>query len=122
MTLNSTSMARPPPAANDVTTGHARAGGVKHQVKPMWANSTGVRKKLGELLGRFHESERLAWPVVEAGRDSGQIVGGVHRQVGAFGQVLAQQAVGVLVRSALPGRVGVAEVDRDVSGDGEVGV
>ena len=29
-------MARPPPAANDVTAGHTRAGGVKHQVKPMW--------------------------------------------------------------------------------------
>jgi hypothetical protein len=52
------------------------------------------------------------------------------RQVGAFGQVLAQQPVGrgtshthgVLVRSALPGAVRVTEVDRDAGGDGEVGV
>ena len=29
--------------------------------------------------------------------------GGVHRQVAAFGQVLAEQAVGVLVGAALPG-------------------
>src|SRR5712691_12298441 len=42
MTLNSTSMAWPPPAANNVTTGHARAGGVKHQVKPMCQPSVGV--------------------------------------------------------------------------------
>jgi len=28
-------MARPPPAAINLTAGHARAGGVKHQVKPM---------------------------------------------------------------------------------------
>ena len=73
MTLNSTSMAQPPPAANDVTAGHAQAGGVKHQVKPTWAGSTGVRKKLGELFGWFHESECLAGPVVQAGRDPGQI-------------------------------------------------
>ena len=43
-------------------------------------------------------------------------------EVGAFGQVLAQQAVGVLVGAALPGGMGVAEVDRDAGGDGEVGV
>jgi integrase len=40
----------------------------------------------------------------------------VGRQVGAFGQVLANQAVGVLVRSALPGGVRVAEVDREAFG------
>jgi hypothetical protein len=42
MTLNSTSMARPPSAANNSTTGHARAGSVKHQVKPLWQRSVGV--------------------------------------------------------------------------------
>ena len=36
---------------------------------------------------------------------------GVAVQVGAFGEVLAQQAVGVLVGAALPGRVRVGEVD-----------
>ena len=35
------------------------------------ADSTGVRKKLGELLGWFHESERLAGTVVQAGGDAG---------------------------------------------------
>ena len=40
-------------------------------------------------------------------------------QVGALGKVLAEQSVGVLVRAALPWRVGVAEVDRDSGGDGD---
>jgi hypothetical protein len=34
-----------------------------------------VRKELGELLGWFHESERLARAVVEAGCDPGEILG-----------------------------------------------
>ena len=36
---------------------------------------------------------------------------GVCAQVGALGEVLAQQAVGVLIRATLPGGVRVAEVD-----------
>src|SRR5207245_9504318 len=43
-------------------------------------------------------------------------------QVGVFRQVLAQQAVRVLVRAALPGAARVAEVDLDLGGDGELGV
>ena len=35
----------------------------------------------------------------------------VLRQVGAFGEVLSQQPVGVLVGSSLPGAVRIAEVD-----------
>jgi hypothetical protein len=41
-----------------------------------------------------------------AGRSSG----GVDGQVGALGQVLAQQPVGVLIRAALPRAAGVREV------------
>lgn len=43
------------------------------------ARSTGVRKKLGELLGWFHVSEGFAGPVVEAAGDSGNVLGGVDR-------------------------------------------
>jgi hypothetical protein len=37
--------------------------------------------------------------------------------IGALGEVLAQQPVGVLVGATLPGRVRVAEVDVDVDVD-----
>jgi hypothetical protein len=42
---------------------------------------------------------------------------GVDGEVGAFGYVLAQQAVGVLVGAALPGAVGVAADDARDLGD-----
>jgi hypothetical protein len=43
----------------------------------------------------------------------------VDGQVGALGKALAEQSVRVLVRAALPWRVGVAEVDRDSGGGGQ---
>ena len=43
---------------------------------------------------------------VERGGDGGQVVWAVPAEVGALGEVLAQEPVGVLVRAALPGRVG----------------
>ena len=47
----------------------------------------------------------------------------VSGEVGAFGEVLAEQAVGVLVGAALPGAVRVAEVDLDQPAvDPELGV
>ncbi len=59
--------------------GHAQAGGVKHQVKLLWARSTGVRNELGELLGWFHVSEGLAGAVVQAAGDPGDVGGGMDR-------------------------------------------
>jgi len=50
--------------------------------------------------------------VVEFVLNREQVLRGVNAQVGALGEVVAQQAVCILVRAALPGRVGVAEVDR----------
>src|SRR4029453_3546939 len=67
-------------------------------------------------------SEGLAGPVVEAVGDAGKVSGGVPRKGGGFGQVLAQQPVGVLVGAALPGLVRIAAVDPDAGGDGELGV
>src|SRR5215472_2372379 len=63
------------------------------------------------LRGGF-PAQGLAGPGVELGGDGVQVLAAVHRQVRALGEVLAQQPVGVLVAAALPGRVGVAEVDR----------
>ena len=38
----------------------------------------------------------------------------MHRQVGALRKVLSQQAVGVLVRAALPRALRITEIDVDV--------
>ncbi len=86
------------------------------------AVSRGVRKKLGELLRWFHESKGGAGSVVEACGDAGEVPGAQDRQVGALRHVLAQEAVRVLVRTALPGTVGVTEVDLDTGVDGEIDV
>jgi len=63
-----------------------------------------------------------AGSAVEAVLDGLDLGVGDVGEAGAFGEVLADQAVGVLVGGALPGAVGVGEVDRDVGGGGEVGV
>jgi hypothetical protein len=68
-----------------------------------------LQQQLGELLGRVGEAEALAGAVVEfvgGGVEHGFGDGG---EVGALGEVLARQAVGVLVGAVLPGRVRVAE-------------
>jgi hypothetical protein len=44
-----------------------------------------------------------AGPVVEFGGDAVEVVIGPRAQVGAFGEVLAEQAIGVFVGAALPG-------------------
>src|SRR2546423_690067 len=71
MTLNSTSMARPPSAANNITTGHARAGGVKHQVKPLCQPSVGVghpspTPACENFLYGFKAARRAARPAATA--------------------------------------------------------
>src|SRR3954447_10492398 len=66
---------------------------------------------LAERLGGGSPPERLAWPPVELGRDSGELVRAVAGEVGAAGKVLAQQPVGVFVRPTLPGAAGITEVD-----------
>ena len=57
------------------------------------------------------EVEALSRPVVQGVDAGAQLLRGDLRQVGAFGQVLAQQDVGVLVGSPLPGVVGMGEED-----------
>src|SRR5260370_18762402 len=70
-----------------------------------------------EGLGGCSPAERLAWSGVECERDGGEFVGAVAAEVGALREVLAEQPVGVLVAAALPGAVGVAEVDVDAGVD-----
>jgi Transposase, Mutator family len=54
-------------------------------------------------LGWGAVGEAEAGPVVEFGGDAVEFAAGIAVEVGAFGQVLAQQSVGVLVGAALPG-------------------
>ena len=63
--------------------------------------------------------EDFAWPRVELGGDGFEVVVGPSREVGAFGEVLAEQSVGVLVGSALPWAVRVSEEDWDAGLEGE---
>ena len=46
--------------------------------------------------------EGFAWPVVERRGDGFDFLGGPACEVGAFGEILTQQAIGVLIRPALP--------------------
>ena len=72
--------------------------------------SRGV-EQFDDLLAWFHEPEGFAWPVVEFLGDRVEVVLRVDGWVGAFGEVPAQEPVGVLVGAALPRGVRVAEVD-----------
>ncbi len=58
------------------------------------AGSSGRRKKPGECLRWFHESEGLARTVVEVPGDPPQILGAVLGEVGALRHVLAEETVG----------------------------
>src|SRR5215467_12020585 len=76
-------------------------------------NALVVGEELSEGFAWGVVAQALAGPVVEFGGDGLELGGGPGGQVGAFGQVFAEQAVGVFVAAALPGRVGVGEVDLD---------
>ena len=79
------------------------------------------REVLVQHLGGGSPAERLARPAVQGGGDRGEFVGAVAGEVGPFREVLAQQAVGVLVGAALPGALRVAEVDRQAGVDRAAG-
>ena len=82
-----------------------------------WSESSRARTSAGVLKPRVLRGRPLS-----SAATASRCVGGVDGEVGALGEVLAEQAVGVLVGAALPGRVRVAEVDRQVGGDGDLGV
>src|SRR5664280_836336 len=65
----------------------------------------------GQPLQWWHPSERLARPAVELTGNLVEIPPGVDREVGALGEVLTQETVGVLVGAALPRAARIAEVD-----------
>ena len=69
-------------------------------------NRCGLRgslQRFGEFLGWCHPSEGLSRPPVELVGGEVEVGLGECCHVGAFGEVLAQETVGVLVGTALPG-------------------
>jgi hypothetical protein len=65
--------------------------------------STSLDQEFVEDFGRFLPVECLSWTVVEFVGDGVEFGLCVVRQVGSFGEVLAQEPVGVLVATPLPG-------------------
>jgi len=70
-----------------------------------------VAFKSGEDLSGCVEGQELAGTIVDGVLDGAQVVVGEGGQGGALGQVLANQAVHVLVGAALPRTVRIAEED-----------
>ncbi len=72
-----------------------------------------LQQEIRDLFDRLGEGEAFAGSVVELVGDGVELCVGHEPEVGAVGEVLPEQAVGVLVRAALPGRVRIAEEDLD---------
>src|SRR5450432_1388176 len=83
------------------------------------AGSTGRRNTGVKSLCWGFKLQGLTWSFVELTSHFVQIGLRMHRQVGAFWKVLSQQAVGVLVRPALPRALRIAEVNIDVGRQGK---
>ena len=75
-----------------------------------------------ERFGGSAPTEAFSWPGVQGVRDSGEVVWGSSREVGALGEVLAQEPVSVLVRATLPRAARVGKVDLQACVDRELGV
>ena len=84
---------------------------------PILAVLRGGLQESAEALAGALPAEGLARAVVELGRHRVQIGFRVRPQVGPFGKVLPQKAVGVLVRAPLPGRMGIAKVHLQLQRD-----
>ena len=61
------------------------------------------------------EAKTFPRPVVESVYDAADLLKCESPEIGALGQVLTDEPVGVFVESALPGMVGVGEVALGVS-------
>src|ERR1700731_2421530 len=78
------------------------------------AGSTGRRNTGVESLCWCFKLQGLTWPFVWVRSHFVQMGLRMHRQVGALRKVLSQQAIGVLVRTALPRALRIAKIDVDV--------
>ena len=64
-----------------------------------------------EGFGGCLPAKGLSWPGVECDGDRVEVGSRVSGEVGALGEVLPEQAVGVLVGATLPGTARIAEVE-----------
>src|SRR5680860_581520 len=68
--------------------------------------STQSRSSAASDVYKRQTYQSFAGPVVELGGDPVQVFAAVHTQVGALGEVLAKQAVRILIGAPLPGACG----------------
>ncbi len=85
-----------------------------HTVRFAAAGSTGRRNTGTKSLCWGFKLQGLTRPFVELTSHLVQSGLRVHRQIGALRKVLSQQAVGVLVQSALPRALRIAKINVDV--------
>jgi hypothetical protein len=69
--------------------------------------------QLGEDLKRRGPVETFSWPGIQLMGDGVQLALRIARQIRPLGQVLAQQAIGVLIGPALPRAMRIGEEDLD---------
>ena len=81
-----------------------------------------VDDQLAEDFVWGEEVEDFSGSVVEALGNVVEVLLGVAAEIGAFGEILPDQAVGVFVAGSLPWAVGVGEVDLDAGVPRQLGV
>jgi len=84
---------------------------IRGVVATHWSSARNLAKTSAGVV-----AETFAGTLVEFGAMPSSGAGGIGAHVGAFGEVLKKQAVGVFVAAALPGRAEVGEVDLDAGG------
>src|SRR6185437_3249507 len=77
---------------------------------------------ISKYLGRRFPTQCFSRPTVECGCNRFELATRVSGQVGALGEVLAQQAVRIFVGAALPRAMRIAEVNRQSCLDAQLNV
>ena len=84
------------------------------------ATSTGRCNTGVKFFCRGFKAQRLARPVIQLPCHLVQLRLRVYRQIGSLGEILPEQAVGVLVGASLPWTARFTEVDIDVRHQAEL--
>jgi hypothetical protein len=81
--------------------------------------STGRCNTLGEHFSWCLIHQGLSGALVELASDGAEFGLTVERQIRSLGEILAQQAIGVFVGTALPRALRIAKIDVDLGRQGE---